>query len=69
VSLGGLTTSSCKTSTDSGANETSSPAAMEADTDDDLLDYEPSHVHDSMEINVIYLSSTDYSLLKEEEVS
>jgi hypothetical protein len=42
---------------------------MEADTDDDLLDYEPSHVHDSMEINVIYLSSTDYSLLKEEEVS
>jgi hypothetical protein len=42
---------------------------MEADTNDDLLDYEPSPVHDSMEINVIYLSSTDYSLLKEEEVS
>jgi hypothetical protein len=42
---------------------------MEEDTDDDLLDYEPSPAHDDMEINVIYLSSTDYSLLEEDEVS
>jgi hypothetical protein len=42
---------------------------MEEDTDDDLLDYEPSPACDGMEINVIYLSSTNYSLLEEEEVS
>jgi hypothetical protein len=42
---------------------------MEKDTNDDLLDYEPSPSHNSMEINVVYLSSTDYSLLEEEEVS
>jgi hypothetical protein len=42
---------------------------MEEDTDDDLLDYEPSPAHNGMEVNVVYLSSTDYSLLEEEEVS
>jgi hypothetical protein len=42
---------------------------MEEDANDDLLDYEPSPVRDGMEINVIYLSSIDYSLLEEEEVS
>jgi hypothetical protein len=42
---------------------------MEEDADDGLLDYEPSPACDYMEINVIYLSSTDYSLLEEEEVS
>jgi hypothetical protein len=42
---------------------------MEEDTNDDLLDYEPSPVCDGMEINIIYLSSTDYSLLEEEEIS
>jgi hypothetical protein len=42
---------------------------LKEDTDDDLLDYEPSPVCDGMEINVIYLSSIDYSLLEEEEVS
>jgi hypothetical protein len=41
---------------------------MEEDVDDDLLDYEPSPMYDGMEINVIYLSSTDYSLLEEDEV-
>jgi hypothetical protein len=69
VSLGGLTTSSCRTSTGSGTDGTSSPAAMEEDTNDDLLDYEPSPACDGMETNVIYLSSTDYSLHEEEEVS
>jgi hypothetical protein len=48
---------------------TSSSATMEEDTDDDLLDYEPSPMRDGMEINVIYLSPTDYSLREEEEVS
>jgi hypothetical protein len=42
---------------------------MEEDTDDDLLDYEPSPARDGMDVNVIYLSSTDYSLLDEDEVS
>jgi hypothetical protein len=62
-------TSSCRISASSSANGISSTAGIEEDTDDDLLDYEPSLVHDSMEINVIYLSSIDYSLLEEEEVS
>jgi hypothetical protein len=52
-----------------GDNVISSPASLEEDTDDDLLDYEPSPVHDGNKINVIYLSSIDYSLLEEEEVS
>jgi hypothetical protein len=47
----------------------SSSAGMEEDADDDLLDYEPSPVRDGMKINIIYLSSIDYSLLEEEEVS
>jgi hypothetical protein len=42
---------------------------MEEDTDDDLLDYEPSPACNGMEVNVLYFSSTDYSLLEEEEVS
>jgi hypothetical protein len=42
---------------------------MEEDANDDLLDYEPSLVRDGMEINVIYLSSTNYSLLEQEKVS
>jgi hypothetical protein len=66
---GGPTASSCRVDANSGANETSSPAGMEEDADDGLLDYEPSSACDCMEINVIYLSSTNYSLLEEEEVS
>jgi hypothetical protein len=42
---------------------------MKEDTDDDLLDYDSSPAHDGMEINVVHLSSTDCSLLEEEEVS
>jgi hypothetical protein len=42
---------------------------MEEDTDGDLLDYEPSPARNGMEINIVYVSSTDYSLLEEEEVS
>jgi hypothetical protein len=43
--------SSCRASTDSGADMTSSPTAMEEDTDDDLQDYEPSPAHDDMKIH------------------
>jgi hypothetical protein len=42
---------------------------MEEDINDDLLHYESSPVRDGMEINVIYLSCIDYSLLEEDEVS
>jgi hypothetical protein len=42
---------------------------MEEDTDDDLLDYEPSLERNGMKGNVVYLSSTDYSFHEEEEVS
>jgi hypothetical protein len=66
---GGPTTSSYRTGASSGADGASSLAAMEEDTDDDLLDYEPSCACNGMEINVVYLSSIDYSLLEEEEVS
>jgi hypothetical protein len=69
IEAGGPTTISCKVDASSGANMVSSPAGTEEDTDDDLLDYEPSPVRNIMEITIIYLSSTDYSLLEEEEVS
>jgi hypothetical protein len=69
MSPGGLTTSSCGTGASSSTDGTSSPAAMEEDADDDLLNYEPSPAHNGMKVNVIYLSSTDYSLLEEEKVS
>jgi hypothetical protein len=59
----------CRVDASSDANEISSPVGMEEDADDDLLDYEPSPAHGGMEINVIYLSCTDYSLLEEEEIS
>jgi hypothetical protein len=65
----GPTASSCRTSTDSSADETSSSTTIEEDTNDDLLGYEPSPMRDGIEINVIYISPTDYSLLEEEEVS
>jgi hypothetical protein len=69
ASPGGPTASSYRTGDSCGAEGTSSPVAMEEDTDDDLLDYEPSPACNGMEVNVVYLSSTDYSLLEEEEVS
>jgi hypothetical protein len=65
----GLTAISHKIGTSSGVDGTSSPIVVEEDTDDDLLDYEPSAAHDGIDVNVIYLSSTDYSLLEEEEAS
>jgi hypothetical protein len=65
----GPTTISCKIDMSSSVDGTSSPAAMEKDTNDDLLDYEPSPACDGMDVNVIYLSTIDYSLLEEEEVS
>jgi hypothetical protein len=52
VSLGSPTASSCRASINSGADGTSSSAAMEEDADDDLLDYELSPAHDGMEIHI-----------------
>jgi hypothetical protein len=69
VSPGDPIANSCRTSIDSGVDGTSSSTAMEEDTYNDLVDYEPSLACDGMEINVIYLSSTNYSLIKEKEVS
>jgi hypothetical protein len=73
VAKGGQTASptavSCRTDASSDVDETSSPTDMEEDTDDDLLDYEPSPARNGIEVNIVYLSSTDYSLLEEEEVS
>jgi hypothetical protein len=63
---GGMTTSSCITGTSSSINGTSLHAVMEEDSNDDLLDYEPSPACNGIEVNVVYLSSTDYSLLEEE---
>jgi hypothetical protein len=51
TSPGGPTASAHRASTGSGADRTSSPATVEEDTDDDLLDYEPSPAHDDMEIH------------------
>jgi hypothetical protein len=64
--LVGPTAISCRICTSSDIDGTSSPAAMEEDIDDDLLDYEPSPARDGMDVKFIYLSSTDYSLLEEE---
>jgi hypothetical protein len=69
VGLDSPTASPCRVDASSSANGNSSSVGMEEDTDDDLLYYEPSPVRDGMEISVIYLSSTNYSLLEEEEVS
>jgi hypothetical protein len=69
ASLGSPTAVSCRTDASNDVDETSSPTDMEEDTDDDLLDYEPSPARNGIEVNIVYLSSTDYSLLEEEEVS
>jgi hypothetical protein len=69
MSIGGLTASSYRTDSSRDVDGTFSPTKMKEDANDDLLDYESSPAHDGVEINVVYLSSTDYSLLEEEEVS
>jgi hypothetical protein len=39
------------------------------DDEEEMLDYEPSLVREDMAVNVIYLSSVDYSLVGDDEVS
>ena len=34
-----------------------------------MVDYEPSPTHESMDVNVVYLSSLDYSLVGDDEVA
>jgi hypothetical protein len=40
-----------------------------AEDEKDMLDYEPSPVREDMDVNVIYLSSVDYSLIGDDEVA
>jgi hypothetical protein len=40
-----------------------------AEDEEDMLDYEPSPVREDMDVNVIYLSSVDYSLVGDDEVA
>jgi hypothetical protein len=42
---------------------------MSLDDKEDMLDYEPSPVREDMDVNVIYLSSLDYSLVGDDEVA
>jgi hypothetical protein len=66
MSPDGPTASPYRTYSNKDVGGTSSPATMKEVVDDYLLDYESSPAHDGMDINVVYLSSTDYSLLEEE---
>jgi hypothetical protein len=38
------------------------------DNEEEMLDYEPLSVREDMDVNVIYLSSVDYSLVGDDEV-
>jgi hypothetical protein len=38
------------------------------DDEEEMLDYEPSSVREDMDVNVIYLSSIDYSLVGDDKV-
>jgi hypothetical protein len=40
-----------------------------AEDEEEVLDYEPSPIREDMDINVIYLSSVDYSLVGDDEVA
>jgi hypothetical protein len=37
--------------------------------EEEMLDYEPSPVQEDLDVNVIYLSSVDYSLVGDDEVA
>jgi hypothetical protein len=43
-------------------------ATILVDDDEEMLDYEPSPVREDMDVNVIYLSFVDYSLVGGDEV-
>jgi hypothetical protein len=44
-------------------------ATILVDDDEEMLDYEPSLVREDMDVNVIYLSFVDYSLVGGDEVA
>jgi hypothetical protein len=46
-----------------------SEATTPTDDKEEMLDYEPSPVREDMDVNVIYLSSVDYSLVRDDEVA
>ena len=54
---------------DDGVLRQTSLTRVDEDLDDDLLDYEPSSERMGIDVNVIYLSSTDYSLIGDDEVA
>jgi hypothetical protein len=46
-----------------------SKATTPIDDEEEMLNYEPSLVQEDMDVNVIYLSSVDYSLVGDDEVA
>jgi hypothetical protein len=45
-------------------SQSCSEVTTSADDEEEMLDYEPSPVREDMDVNMIYLSSVDYSLVK-----
>jgi hypothetical protein len=50
-------------------SQSCSEATTPADDEEEMLDYEPSSVREDMDVNVIYLSFVDYSLVGDDEVA
>jgi hypothetical protein len=49
-------------------SQSCSEVTTPADDEEEMLDYEPSPVWEDIDVNVIYLSSVDYSLIGDDEV-
>jgi hypothetical protein len=49
-------------------SQSCSEVTTPADDEEEMLDYEPSPLQEDMDVNVIYLSSMDYSLIGDDEV-
>jgi hypothetical protein len=50
-------------------SQSCSEATTPADDEKEMLDYDPSPVREDMDVNVIYLSSMDYSLVGDDKVA
>jgi hypothetical protein len=50
-------------------SQSCSEVITRADDKEEMLDYEPSPVREDMDVNVIYLSSMDYSLVGDDELA
>jgi hypothetical protein len=51
------------------SSQSCSEVPVPTDDEKKMLDYEPSPVQEDMDVNVIYLSSVDYSLVGDDEVA